>query len=201
MRRRIKVLDKFSEIIRHQAHLMENFRAVESKNGFFFPSSPVLLDDYQGQHELRRLAWHIQEELCEAAEALDRSFGTGNEEVNKELIDALHFVAEFMLTLGYWPSDLPPERTVPHADALLDGVAANLFQAMIDLGLAINLLKNKPWKQTARPVSADVFKERWAKFIRSFVRTCYACGMTDDDIQSTYLGKAAENQVRINTGV
>lgn len=193
------MLDRFSKIIVHQSDLMDNFRVIEKKNGFHFPRTPVSIHTHLGQHELRRLAWHIQEELCETGEALDRAFGVGSHEVHKELIDVLHFIAEFMLSLGYWPSDLPPVEFKNNYEP--DGISANLFQTMLDLGLMINLLKNKPWKQTHRDTDERFFKERLSKFIHSFILTCYASGMTDEMIEDTYFGKAKENQERIDTGV
>jgi hypothetical protein len=119
---------------------------------------------------------------------------------HKEMIDALHFIAEFFLTLGYWPDDLPPEDP-RYPDVELYGPSACLFNTMLDLGMVVNQLKNKPWKQTARSTDVVAFRRKLAKFMRGFIRTCYAWGMSDQTIHSVYFGKAAENQKRIDTGV
>lgn len=196
--------DRLSVIMRHQATLMGKFREIEEKNGFTFHSDlvPQTIDSYQTQHELRRLAWCIQEELCEAAEAMENfeESHDANLDCQKELIDALHFICEFLLTLGYWPSDLPAED-FRRPEYVSGSRAALLFQTMTELGKAINCLKNKPWKQTPRVTDIDLFKDRLARFVRYFIRTCHAFGMTDDQIEDTYLGKHAENQERIATGV
>lgn len=190
--------ERFNRIMQHQHNLMLQFRDIETKNGFDLPTCAVDIDSFRGQAELRRLAWCIQEELSEAAEQYHGDASLG--EMRKEMIDALHFIAEFMLTLGYWPDDLPPESDV-YPDTQWNGIIANLFHTMVELGLTVNCLKNKPWKQKARETDTMAFKERLARFIRSYMRTCYAIGMSDDDIEVTYFGKASENQERIDTGV
>jgi len=194
----MNVTINLSGILRHQSELMAQFRGIEKKNGFHFPTPPVDPDGFANQAELRRLAWCIQEELCEAADAM--SLPEWRSAVQKELIDALHFIAEFLLTLGYWPDDLPPEDS-RSPDVSLNGPTPNLFNTMIDLGMVVNSLKNKPWKQTDRPTDIVVFRRKLARFVRGFIRTCYSLGMSDNDIHLVYFGKAAENQNRIDTGV
>lgn len=191
----------FKEIILHQSKLMERFRIIEENNGFKFPRAPVDIDSYEGQHELRRLAWCIQEELCEAADvALDPEGEDPRKGIHVELIDALHFIAELMLTLGYWPDDLPPEPTGDQADREEPIPYKNLMRTIVALGVTINLLKNRPWKQTCQKVNEVAFKKSLAFFIRSYARTCYAYGMTDDSIVDAYYGKASVNEGRISTG-
>lgn len=198
--------DRLSVIMRHQATLMGKFRHIEEQNGFNFHGDvelgvPQNINAYGTQHELRRLAWCIQEELCEAASAMDSGTASDSKlEIQKELIDALHFICEFLLTLGYWPSDLPAED-FRRPEYVPEGLTPNLFQTMMLLGMTINELKNKPWKQTPRVTDLDKFKDQLARFMRSFIRTCYASGMTDQDIEDVYLGKNSENQERIATGV
>lgn len=192
--------DRFKKIILHQEGLMQNFRAVEAANGFLFPQWPVDPASMAGQHEIRRLAWCIQEELCEAALEMDNAWDEKDfHTIYKEMIDALHFIAEMMLTLGYWPEDLEA-APAGYMDEMYTQ-SGSLFQTMINLGACINLLKSKPWKQSLKPFDEEAFKSRWSKFLHSFFKTCYTMGMNDDLIELTYFGKAEENQARIDTGV
>ena len=189
--------EKLQRILNHQFDLMSRFRSIEKANGFHFPDVPVDLESFEGQHEVRRLAWCIQEELCEAAEQFQ---GSSTPELKKELIDALHFIAELMITIGYTPDDILPEDPA-NPDYPFVGIPPNLFNTMVELGLLINQLKSKPWKQTKKPFDRDCFKERFGIFIRSFLTTCKRSGLDWDSLTETYFGKALENQQRIDSGV
>jgi hypothetical protein len=181
---------------------MANFREIEFGNGFNFPGWPVDPASMQGQHEIRRLAWCIQEELCEADEASDIESHLESRHkllTHKEMIDALHFIAELMLTLGYWPEDLPPQPAIFMTEIYT--LPAHLYITMTDLGKTINLCKSKPWKQSLKTFDEDQFKQKLSRFICSFFRTCYALGLNDEVIEMVYMGKAYENQERIDAGV
>lgn len=65
---------------------------------------------------------------------------------------------------------------------------------------AINLLKNKPWRQDARPTDPDEFYNELADAWHFWLELMILAGMTPDKIQQHYFGMAEKNIERRASG-
>lgn len=61
---------------------------------------------------------------------------------------------------------------------------------------AINLLKNKPWRQTARETDPEAFYKELADAWHFWLELNLICGMTPELIAKYYFGEAAKNDER-----
>lgn len=61
---------------------------------------------------------------------------------------------------------------------------------------AINLLKNKPWKQTPRSTDPEAFYKELADAWHFWLELMILCGMTPDKIQKYYFLEAQKNDTR-----
>jgi hypothetical protein len=178
-------------IVEKQRPLMERFREIEARNGMVIVTVPCDMQSYLGQIEMRRLAWCIQEELCEACfEAMAPI--PRSEKIFEEVIDALHFLAEFLIVTGY---DQKPFYNSESFEFV------GFLEVMVDLGMAINLLKNKPWKQTLKEFDDVHFHLRFGKFIYGLDHVIRAMGLNDEELMRFYESKHKENVRRIESGV
>jgi hypothetical protein len=69
------------------------------------------------------------------------------------------------------------------------------------LGEAISgHLKNKPWKQTDKPVDRDAFLDEFADAWHFFIEMHVIAGITPTEVFKTYFAKSLINQHRQQTG-
>lgn len=94
--------------------------------------------------------------------------------------------------MGLWGS-----LSNPRVQLELRTTAAYMMEELFE---AINLLKNKPWKQDMRETNPDEFYEEIADFWHFFLEFLIIAGMTPDLIQKHYFGKADTNDERRATG-
>lgn len=181
-------------IIERQRPLMADFRKIEARNGMKIVPFPMDLQSYDGQEEMRRLAWCVQEELCEACDAAMQTDEFNAIAIQEELIDALHFLAEFLIVTGYESRSL---RIFDNAHRQSSG----FMEVMVDWGMTINVLKNKPWKQTLREFDGVLFSMRFSKFLVSLSQLFLELGMTDEVLLAVYEKKHQVNVSRIVSGV
>ena len=123
-------------IFKRQKHLHDKYKPIEHASGIglaIIQDVPFSLDDKRWQYVLKDYAWRVTEELAEAGEAVLE----GNPDHHiEELIDALHFYTELMIMTGY--------DTVV---IKMSSSSVGKFHVVQSLGLAMNCLKQKPWKQ------------------------------------------------------
>lgn len=182
-----------TNIFTHQQELINRFHHIERQN---FPHTyphPTCqdLDDPQAQARIRDYAWRITEEMVEYLTA-------PTHHKQEELIDVLHFVAELFifleipahsLSLGDPQLQFDPEPTPSPLDILLY------------LGQGVNTLKNKAWKQSHKVTDSDSFYNNMRAMWSSLQRELSLLGLSPTQIEEAYLGKAAINHNRIQTGV
>jgi hypothetical protein len=196
--------DKLQSIFQKQGELIEKFHPIEAANGLLHhPDVPVPLDDKFGQAHLRDLAWRIVEEISEAY----RSYSDPDHR-EEELADALHFLVELAITSGLEPKDLGEFlEEVPGVD-LLDGlfeferiepgeVKVKIANFIGDLGMSINELKNRAWKQKHTPTNQKKYKDGISVAFYSFICVCKSVGMTANSLHGRYMAKHAVNEKRI----
>lgn len=220
---------RLQSIFSLQASLIEKYHPIEVQNGLSLTcESPVNLNDKFGQAKLRDFAWRMTEELTEASWSLEKKLGWTDFCV--ELIDSLHFLVELCIHAGIKPQDLDQSGSpVDHLEGLYStafsdyyqfddrGYEANALPPMtgkIDrqfvdhkiytvihhLGGAINLLKNKAWKQTHRDVDAAEFVTRIRRTFLAYIELVGTIGLSPQQVFNHYVHKNEVNQVRQATG-
>lgn len=181
-------------IIERQRPLMSKFREIEERNGMKIVQIPCDMQSYDGQAEMRRLAWCIQEELTEACDTAMQEDNFAPHAIQEEMIDALHFLAEFMIVTGYENRGLRIFEDIKRG-------TVGFLEVMVDLGMLMNVLRNKPWKQTLKPFEEELFALRLGKFLVGFAELLNALDLTDEKLIEVYQAKHNLNQARIATGV
>lgn len=182
-------------IFNRQKELHEKYKHVELNNHLglgLVQSKEFSLDDKDWQYLIKDFAWRVTEELTEALEA---KLEDNKLHCMEEIIDALHFYTELLIICGYKPSDIN----------LYSAIEAEYFNSTIlyptyNLGLACNLLKNKPWKNTHLITDQKRFKE----FLLKGYSDLIYCAI-DHDLESiagvylVYMKKNLVNKFRIDS--
>lgn len=169
-----KIFDK-------QQELMDRYQEIEKDLLGEENTLTIDLDDREYQARLRRVAWWITEELAESMDELR----TGNGQLQgEELIDALHFSSELCILSGITVDDIFKGRNedgyfIEIIDNLMNlhmkhGVFEKQYISMYQgcqylLGMTINCLKNKPWKQTPKPTDEEKYLKNITAFFTSLI--------------------------------
>lgn len=201
--------DRLIAIFEKQRELAHKFTLLEMQNHTLETEAfPVDIQDRKGQMLLRRYAWQITEEICEALMARDFA----PEEFEIEVADAFHFIIEMALHIGLSPASLV-ESVVAESGSpgLLEGAwqreVVNLtplsiaateawMNVILDLALLMNKLKNRPWRTDHRPTDPVTFLYHFQAVFRSFLQACIVEGLTLETLCASYFGKAEINEQR-----
>lgn len=174
-------------IFDHQRELMKKYHGIEHGNGLLQTQDvPVDIDCRFGQARLKDFAWRVTEELAEAT-------GTsqiGDPHYKEELIDALHFLVELCILADNIPS------TDMDLDSLIVQYGVSEYTIIEQLGLAMNCLKNKPWKQTHMLTDVARFKLHLGKAFQALVSLLHFNGLNSYDIYDLYFKKNRVNHFR-----
>lgn len=200
--------DKLVQIFRRQRELMETYEEIEAMNGLLLTSEvPVNLHDPKGQARLRSFAWYFVEEM---AEAYDSAMVKGwfDPETREEVADSMHFLVEWLILGGIWPSRiqdfLPPQmrdgdvlEALFHVGAQSDpSIYENFTMAISRVGLACHTLKNKPWKKSKTPTDIADFQRKAVDALKSFIAFCTMIDMTAEELFNLYFHKSEVNKER-----
>src|SRR6266568_2930594 len=79
-------------------------------------------------------------------------------------------------------------------------IRENAGYVVEELMEAVNLLKNKPWKQTNEPVDRDAFREELADVWHFFLQLHIVAGIDPIDIFQAYFKKSFKNDKRREKG-
>lgn len=186
-------MQHLAEIFNHQRQLMGRFHHIEVGN---LPelrdpayTAPLDINLMRAQLRLKEYAWRVTEELIESKLTHDL------EKAQEEVIDALHFMVEMFILLGLEADffDVDPEP---------DFFVGDTFQTFLaKIGMTMNMLRFRPWKQTAQATDREKFlfniRSCWFRFVDIFAELA----MTPDDVYLAYIGKNKVNHERINDGV
>jgi len=191
-------------IFERQAALMVKYHPIEERNGLLqTPDCPVNIHDSKGQARLKDFAWRITEEVTEATEA--RDVLDHYEHYLEEMIDALHFMVEQQILAGLSPESYRP-----------DGLKTDLLVYLMDLGnlyvmgmkpvteyhiiekvgLAMNCLKNKPWKQSQMMTDEDKFYGYMKEALLMLLAVLVRAGLTAKEVYGLYFRKNEVNKFR-----
>lgn len=212
--------DLLETIFGHQRSLMLKYHEVEQKNlGRELPDPEAIdIDDQAGQLRLKEYAWRITEELAEATSCHGEEL-----HMMEEMVDALHFTVEFDLMCGLTPEQIvPPQQTkegeqmdlleaifetfppVPELHAedgmiLSTPLAVLTWRTVERLGVAMNCLKNKPWKTTHMATDRANFLYEVIQFNHCLFALLSNSGFTAKTLTQIYLNKHAVNSFRLRS--
>ena len=192
-------------IFDHQAALHKKYMPVEEKNGIGFAlvkDRPFSLDDRFWQYMIKDMSWRVVEELTEASEAKSE----GNHEHHiEELIDALHFYTELLIVIKVSVSDIlsgygTTNNLMASNFSPFEDEQIGPYPTVYLLGIACNLLKNKPWKNTHLQTDSVRFNLNMENGYRHLLRLLYQAGLKRaEDLYLLYAKKNTVNQFRLRS--
>ena len=201
--------DRLEAIFEKQKELMIKYHHIEKGNDLLQTDQvPVDLHDRMGQARLKDFAWRVTEELAESLEAyidhpeLELHY-------KEELADALHFLVELAVLSGVTPGDIvhDPDRIVgvngdklthlyEKAEEVDLSFEAAMATVVLRLGQAMNLLKNKPWKNTHMLTDVSRYRNYIVGAFVAFAELTRLIGMGPDDMCTFYFRKSVVNKFR-----
>jgi len=189
----------YSNIFNRQKELMEKYREIESKNGFHYPESlKVNLDDRFDQNLLKNMAWRVIEEV---GESLESYFNPLDDKTHakEELADGLHFFTELVILSGYSEKDLIP---IDAQETWYKSNSSNIYELITSLvlllGITMNCLKLKPWKQTHVKTDVSNYKTKLIIAYRAYIRLMLFM-MKPIEVLNLYFSKSDVNRFRIRS--
>jgi dimeric dUTPase (all-alpha-NTP-PPase superfamily) len=200
----------FAEIFKLQHDLAVKYGPIERKNGFYVPEvdSPPHIDDAQFQNWIKNMFWRVAEELAEAMEnpcaySQWRTLWDTDSDVRhflEEVADALHFLVEVSLMFDVsadWLNEMW-ESVNRNETVVVDSfvVSRYCWRVILQMGLAANTLKNKPWKNTQMPTDQEKFIGRLFEAWKMFLHLFRILGMSDQEIYVLYSKKHKVNEFR-----
>lgn len=184
-------------IFARQAELMEKYRSIEG-----LPHAPVSLHLAAGQKILKDFAWRMTEELTESYEGWFKHNDRADAEVHalEELADAVHFFVELCIFAGI-DADMCITRlaTFPPARNSRPAWSSGYWQVVFKLGVAMNFLRNKAWKQSQVPTDVNRFQIALLDTYETLFMLWADLGYAQEHVFDYYMRKAAVNTFRQRT--
>src|SRR5690606_18981467 len=187
-------------IFDRQKELMDKYHIIEKENCRIFEyqdeNVPVDLDTIAGQARVKHLAWYCIEEIAEALDC------TSIEQAQEEIVDAIHFFVELCITSGLDESDFEPLEVIYNRVRKFGfSINSSVSLFLQHLGMAMNRLKNKPWKRTHTPVNINVYRAGLILALTHLIHLAYRFGITTPkQLINLYMGKAEINRQRQEAG-
>lgn len=209
--------DRLEMMFNRQKELFEKYGPIEKSKGVGFHAIVhngfFAIDDAQSQYILKDYAWRVTEELMEMLSCDEDDPLIRERHAAEELADALHFFIELFIVARLEVDDvvqsnvsgLPTQdrlefmfRTVvPDSDwsgKML--VERNVLRTVRYLGLSMNCLKNKPWKQTQIPTDYVRVLGYLREAFHSLITVADAIGLDSNGLYDFYFRKANVNAFR-----
>jgi len=208
----IEVDDRLVFIFNKQRSLMHKYEGIEASNGLLQTDKvPVDINNNKGQSRLKDFAWRVTEELMESLEAF-RIHPELELHYKEEIADAFHFLVELAIL-----SDIEPVHMIPNEDSPADigmdilgrmfniplfeteksmSFEESMVEVILTIGQAMNLLKNKPWKQTHMMTDVPRYRDFIIKTFHNFANMCMYADMDADDLFDLYFRKSEVNKFR-----
>jgi hypothetical protein len=196
--------DKLQEIFDAQIRLGKHFLIIEKNNSLAHESDdiePLTLPGFYSESRLRAAAWRIVEEASELAIA-------PYPDKLEEASDILHFLTEFSILSGVFPNQISLEYAMEYvfdrgySGSLLTYPFDYLWKDFIvQLGVAVNHLKNRPWKMTLKPIDVREYRTQVCLIWCRFGEVCSILGFNGDQLYKAYFAKHQKNEERISNGI
>jgi hypothetical protein len=187
------------QIFDRQRSLMIKYKAIEQ-----LPDPPLSLHAQHGQRILKDFAWRSTEELCESFECWENSANLEicKQEALEELADALHFLVELLIFAGITPAQcvIRVPQFPDDEDLILGQRFDAYWQATLKLGLAMNCLRNRPWKQSHVPTDEGLFRSKLLDAFAAHIDIWPLCEQSELDLLTYYLAKNDLNLARQEEG-
>lgn len=201
--------DRLELIFEKQESLKEKYHHIEEAQGVGYgliKGRKFNINEIKSQCLLKDMAWRVVEEITEATVCHPER---ERQHFLEELADALHFLTELCIVAGIGPYDIAIdiyEEMVKGDDDDLDMWSAlfytpnniassNPYNTVQHLGLAMNCLKQKPWKQTHILTDEKRFRQHIIDAFRAFCKylTVYSGAK---EMYDFYFKKNKVNQFR-----
>lgn len=202
-------------IFNHHKKLMGKYDIIERKNGYCVPDPPYNLDNTKVQQRIKDMFWRVTEELAEAIETMPPEFQLSEWpqfwEANsfirhffEELADALHFLVEASILAGLNPKEIQLDSVLssnnrPLSEFSYKGVVNRTAKIILEMGIAANTFKNKPWKLTQMPTDITKFRGQLITVWLFFVELWWYLNCTQEQVYVFYAKKNLVNQWRQET--
>ena len=204
---------KLTEMFDRQSKLMVKYGPIEKSNGLVHMNAPVNIDDRLAQQRMKDFAWRFTEEMTEATQAL-MLHPEIMDHFKEELSDATHFLIELMILADVKVQDIVENMKdydkydgdamdlIQHQFGLttqpleLDRVMNRQYKVVLELGIAMNFLKNKPWKQSHMLTDSARFRNQLETTFFEFILMMFSFGIGSDEIYDLYTRKNKVNQFR-----
>ncbi len=196
--------DRLENIFQRQKELMIRYSEIEKKNNFVFPEGPLNLDDSAHQYYIKDFAWRITEEITEATEA--RRTHKDQTHFREELCDALHFLIELLILVDIKPGDLAvfnPNKDrlttlyeISHNLSIKRTITYSAYNVIESLGIAMNLLKLKPWKLTHILTDKVTFRHKLIATFENFIDLLTDSEISSEKLYEMYFKKSEVNKFR-----
>lgn len=186
-------------VFNKQKDLALKYQEIESKNGFHYPLNLTLdLNNRFDQTLLKNMAWRVIEEIGESIEALEQNSPEQLIHAKEELADGLHFITELCILSGLSAENFNVEfiLSIYNAKGEKDiTIKDNLYDFVCKIGISMNCLKMKPWKNTPYltdvPVYIGYLQEAYYSYVFLMLKI-----MTPLEILNYYFRKSQVNQFR-----
>lgn len=151
------------------------------------------LDVPKDQQLIRAMAWSVVEEAGEAMEVHQGS--KDKEHLIDEVADMMHFYVEFLIMSGLKFEDIGQKDI---EDKFSDPEHA-LSEFVIALALAVNVLKNRFWRETNLKTDQNRYREAVLKIDAKFWNFIWSLGLREGQAIDGYLRKNEVNLFRIRS--
>lgn len=204
-----------------QVELFNKYRTIEAKKkiGLGLLPNTKDIDDYRLQYVLKDYAWRVTEEITESTSASDQTHKW------EELSDATHFLIELLYLSNidvcalnsyrkYTVTDINGFEIKSSMDMLSRAFVVEqythttltshpnrmyAYNTIESLGLAMNCLKNKPWKRTQMATDKTKYRTHLCETFGRLIRYAIALNMHSDTFYQIYFRKATVNDFRITS--
>lgn len=185
------------EMFFRQLDLMRRFAPIE---GLPSPEQPMDMTLQVSQDVARKLAWHVTEELSEAANAGPQT------EVLGELTDAFHYMVELCIYVGITPLEIfnliPKFPVKPNISLFATANPQEYYWGVTNrLGRAMQCLKLRPWRTVTSKVDMDTFRYQIQSAFFVLTELWAWQGQTDEDLYDHFCTKARINNTRLDHAV
>lgn len=219
--------DRLKAIFVRQLELVEKYKEIEGMPDFPFSPHGRIGQSFFKDFAWRMTEELV--EAIEAFRAADDSEDNPELQAKhvmhfeEEIIDALHFLVENLILAGITPEDFAEDKEylanegTDTLDSLYntqgclliaeaqmgqhDGFTIEelIMLPIIQIGLAMNCLKNKKWKQTEILTDVPKFTKYMKQSLHDFIRMCICVDIDDQKLTDLYFRKSEVNKFRIRS--
>lgn len=195
----------FKEIFEKQLNLLIKYKNIERFAGN--PMSTYLtetgklvsINTLETQEICKNFAWRIMEEIGESIDAVKINDRT---HAGEEISDGLHFITELMLLNGFTSDKLNIQKIKENETSIMnnyDTPLDSLYELVYTLGMTMNKLKMKPWKQSQTLTDEKRYYEMLEQTYYKYLNLCFSMGFNMEEIYLLYFKKNKVNNFRIDT--